>query len=226
MSGIIKTKEVGNLVVISGPSGAGKGTIIKKLKDINDNFWLSISMTSRNIRSNDIPNETYFFVSREEFLDRISKDVFLEYAEYNGNYYGTPKDKILDKLNEGKDVILEIEIQGALKIKELIPDAIFIFILPPSMDELRNRLVNRGTDSKDKILSRFKTAYQEINEVTKYNYVVINDDLDKAVNKVNAILLSERCRVDRIEEVYLNNMEEELHEILVDKKLDNDMREL
>lgn len=226
MSGIIKTKEVGNLVVISGPSGAGKGTIIKKLKDINDNFWLSISMTSRNIRSNDIPNETYFFVSREEFLDRISKDVFLEYAEYNGNYYGTPKDKILDKLNEGKDVILEIEIQGALKIKELIPDAIFIFILPPSMDELRNRLVNRGTDSKDKILSRFKTAYQEINEVTKYNYVVINDDLDKAVNKVNAILLSERCRVDRIEEVYLNNMEEELHEILVDKELDNDIREL
>ena len=226
MSGIIKTKEVGNLVVISGPSGAGKGTIIKKLKDINDNFWLSISMTSRNIRSNDIPNETYFFVSREEFLDRISKGVFLEYAEYNGNYYGTPKDKILDKLNEGKDVILEIEIQGALKIKELIPDAIFIFILPPSMDELRNRLVNRGTDSKDKILSRFKTAYQEINEVTKYNYVVINDDLDKAVNKVNAILLSERCRVDRIEEVYLNNMEEELHEILVDKKLDNYMRKL
>ena len=226
MSGIIKTKEVGNLVVISGPSGAGKGTIIKKLKDINDNFWLSISMTSRNIRSNDIPNETYFFVSREEFLDRISKGVFLEYAEYNGNYYGTPKDKILDKLNEGKDVILEIEIQGALKIKELIPDAIFIFILPPSMDELRNRLVNRGTDSKDKILSRFKTAYQEINEVTKYNYVVINDDLDKAVNKVNAILLSERCRVDRIEEVYLNNMEEELHEILVDKELDNDIREL
>lgn len=226
MSGIIKTKEVGNLVVISGPSGAGKGTIIKKLKDINDNFWLSISMTSRNIRSNDIPDKTYFFVSREEFLDRISKGVFLEYAEYNGNYYGTPKDKILDKLNEGKDVILEIEIQGALKIKELIPDAIFIFILPPSMDELRNRLVNRGTDSKDKILSRFKTAYQEINEVTKYNYVVINDDIDKAVNKVNAILLSERCRVDRIEEVYLNNMEEELHEILVDKELDNDMREL
>ena len=226
MSGIIKTKEVGNLVVISGPSGAGKGTIIERLKDINDNFWLSISMTSRNIRSNDIPDKTYFFVSREEFLDRISKDVFLEYAEYNGNYYGTPKDKILDKLNEGKDVILEIEIQGALKIKELIPDAIFIFILPPSMDELRNRLVNRGTDSKDKILSRFKTAYQEINEVTKYNYVVINDDLDKAVNKVNAILLSERCRVDRIEEVYLNNMEEELHEILVDKELDNDIREL
>ena len=215
----------GKLIIVSGPSGIGKDTIVSEYLKRN-NAYKSVSCTSREIREGDIPDKTYFFVSREESLDRISKGVFLEYAEYNGNYYGTPKDKILDKLNEGKDVILEIEIQGALKIKELIPDAIFIFILPPSMDELRNRLVNRGTDSKDKILSRFKTAYQEINEVTKYNYVVINDDLDKAVNKVNAILLSERCRVDRIEEVYLNNMEEELHEILVDKKLDNDMREL
>ena len=226
MEKIIKTREKGNLIVISGPSGAGKGTIIDKLKEINDNFWLSISMTSRDIRSNDIPDETYFFVSKEEFEDRIKKGVFLEYAMYNGNYYGTPKDKILDKLNQGIDVVLEIEIQGALKVKELVPDAIFIFILPPSMDELRKRLVKRGTDSKEKILSRFKRAYQEINEVTKYNYVVINDDIEKAVNKVNSILLSERCRVDRIEDVYLNNMEEEIHELLVDKDLDNFEREI
>lgn len=116
---------------------------------------------------------------------------------------------------------MEIEIQGALKVKELVDDAIFIFILPPSMRELRNRLVNRGTDSKEKILNRFKRAYQEINEVTKYNYVVINDDIDKAVKKVNAILLSERCRVDRIEDVYLNNMEEEVHELLIDKEFEN-----
>ena len=224
MGNIIKTKERGNLIVVSGPSGAGKGTIINKLKEINDNFWLSISMTSRDIRSNDIPNETYFFVSREEFEDRIDKGVFLEYAEYNGNYYGTPKDKISDKLNQGIDVILEIEIQGALKVQELVSDAIFIFILPPSMSELRNRLVARGTDTADKILSRFKRAYQEINEITKYNYVVINDDIDKAVRKVNAILLSERCRVDRIEEIFINNMEEEIHELLVDKKLDNNDR--
>ena len=224
MSKIIKTKEKGNLIVVSGPSGAGKGTIIEQLRKINDKIWLSISMTSRSVRSNDIPNETYFFVSRKEFEERIEKGVFLEYAEYNGNYYGTPKDKIADKLNQGIDVILEIEIQGALKVQELVPDAIFIFILPPSMAELRRRLVSRGTDSADKILGRFKSAYQEINEITKYNYVVVNDEVDKAVKKVNAILLSERCRVDRIEDIYLNNMEEELHELLVEKKLDNEDR--
>ena len=211
----------GKLIVVSGPSGAGKDTIVSKYLERHPEDELSISMTSRDIRSNDIPNETYFFVSRDEFEKRISDGVFLEYAEYNGNYYGTPKDKINDKLNEGKDVILEIEIQGALKVKELVPDAIFIFILPPSMDELRERLVKRGTDSIDKILSRFQTAYQEINEVTKYNYVVINDVVDRAVDKVRAILLSERCRVDRIEEVYLNNMEEEVHELLVEKELQN-----
>lgn len=223
---IIRTKGKGNLIVISAPSGAGKGTVIDGVMKINNNLWLSVSMTSRNMRSNDIPGETYFFVSKEEFEERIKEGVFLEYAIYNGNYYGTPKDKIQEKLDQGIDVILEIEIQGALKVKELVPDAIFIFILPPSMKELRRRLVNRGTDSKEKVLERFKTAYKEINEVTKYNYVVINDEVEKAVSKVNAILLSERCRVDRIEDVYLDNMEEEIHELLVDKDLDNDPIEI
>ena len=226
MSNILKTREKGNLIVISGPSGAGKGTIIKELFNKYDGMWLSISMTSRDIRSNDIPGETYVFVSREEFEKRISDGVFLEYAEYNGNYYGTPKDMISEKLNQGLDVILEIEIQGALKVKELIPDAIFIFIMPPSMSELRKRLVKRETDDIDKILSRFKRAYQEINEITKYNYVVINDYVDRAVEKVHSIILSERCRVDRIEEVYLNNMEEELHELLVEKELENVYRDI
>ena len=224
MSNIIKTKERGNLIVISGPSGAGKDTIVEKLKEINDNFWVSISMTSREPRSNDIPNETYYFVSREEFEKRINDGVFLEYAEYNGNYYGTPKDIISSKLDKGIDVILVIEIQGALKVKELVPEAIFIFIMPPSLKELRRRLINRGTDSKDKIFNRFKTAYKEINEVTKYNYVVINDEVENAVLKVQAIMLSERSRVDRIEDIYLNNMEEELHEILIDKDLNNDIK--
>ncbi len=226
MDSIIRTKGKGNLIVISAPSGAGKGTVIDGVMNINNNLWLSVSMTSRNMRSNDIPGETYFFVSKEEFEERIKEGVFLEYAIYNGNYYGTPKDKIQEKLDQGIDVILEIEIQGALKVKELVPDAIFIFILPPSMKELRRRLVNRGTDSKEKVLERFKTAYKEINEVTKYNYVVINDEVEKAVSKVNAILLSERCRVDRIEDVYLDNMEEEIHELLVDKDLDNDPIEI
>ena len=226
MDSIIRTKGKGNLIVISAPSGAGKGTVIDGVMKINNNLWLSVSMTSRKMRSNDIPGETYFFVSKEEFEERIKEGVFLEYAIYNGNYYGTPKDKIQEKLDQGIDVILEIEIQGALKVKELVPDAIFIFILPPSMKELRRRLVNRGTDSKEKVLERFRTAYREINEVTKYNYVVINDEVEKAVSKVNAIFLSERCRVDRIEDVYLDNMEEEIHELLVDKDLDNDPIEI
>ena len=179
-------------------------------------------MTSRKPRNGDMEGITYYFVDDLEFEKRIEERKFLEYAKYNDCYYGTPKDKILDKLNKGIDVILVIEIQGALKVKELLPDTIFIFILPPSMNELKKRLVKRGTEDKDKIIKRFTRAYQEINEVTKYNYVVINDDLDLATRKVNSILISERCRVDRIEEVYLNNMEEEIHELLVDKNLNND----
>ena len=189
MSDIIKERKQGNLIVVSGPSGAGKGSVISKLMEVYDNAWLSVSMTSREVRSNDMPGKTYFFVSKEEFEERIKEGVFLEYAVYNGNYYGTPRDKINEKLKEGFDVILEIEIQGALKVKELVPDAIFVFILPPSMNELKRRLISRGTDSMDKILGRFKTAYKEINEVTKYNYVVINDDIDIAVDKVKSILL-------------------------------------
>ncbi|MBE6160855.1 MAG: guanylate kinase [Firmicutes bacterium] len=217
----MKTNKRGNLIVISGPSGAGKDSIVERLLKINRDTCLSISATTRSPRGQEKDGVDYYFLSREEFEKRIKENEFLEYAEYNGNYYGTPKSGITDKLNSGKDVLLVIEIQGALKVKELIKEAIFIFILPPSMAELRRRLVDRKTEDKEKIINRFKTAYREINEVTKYNYVVINDDLEDAVAKTNSILLSEKCRVDRIEEVYLANEEEELHELLIDKEFDN-----
>jgi len=221
MNEIIKTKNKGSLIVISGPSGAGKDSIVERLLKINKKAVLSVSATTRSPRENEVDGVHYHFLTREDFLDKIDKGEFLEYAEYNGNFYGTPKFGIKKQLDEGNDVLLVIEIQGALKIKELIPEALFIFIMPPSMSELRKRLIGRQTEDREKVMNRFKTAYKEINEVTKYNYVVINDDLDEAVNKVNSILLSEKCRVDRIEELYLGNQEEELHEILIDKSFDN-----
>jgi len=221
MSNIVKTSGKGNLIVISGPSGAGKDSIVEGLIKQNKNVSLSISATTRSPRGEEKDGINYFFLTRDEFEKKISDGEFLEYAEYNGNYYGTPKSGIIDKLNQGQDVILVIEIQGALKVKELIKEAIFIFILPPSMEELKRRLIARNTEDKEKILKRFQTAYKEINEITKYNYVVINDDLQDAVNKVDAILTSEKCRVDRIEDVYLESEEEEIHELLVDKDLEN-----
>ncbi len=222
MSKIIKQRERGSLIVVSGPSGCGKGTVIQEFLKNHKDAWLSISCTSRDPRPGDVPNESYFFISRDEFEEKIKNGEFLEYAEYNNNYYGTPKEHIEERLAKGIDVILEIEVQGALKVKELVPEAICIFIMPPSMKELKKRLVGRGTESKEKVLGRFKTAYQEINNVTRYNYVVTNDDVENAVAKMSAILLSEKCRVDRIEEVYLNNEEEEIHELLMDETFINE----
>ena len=223
---ILKEKSQGNLIVVSGPSGSGKDSIINNLSKYNNNFWVSISMTTREKRSNEVEGINYFYVTEKEFKNNIKNNNLLEYTNYNGNYYGTPKSHIMEKLNAGIDVILVIEIEGAIHVKELIPDTICIFILPPSMKELKRRLINRNTENKDKIIKRFKTAYQEINEITKYNYVVINDDLEDATIKLNSILISERSRVDRIEEVYLGNMEEELHELLVNKELVNEEREI
>ena len=222
MSKIIKQRERGSLIVVSGPSGCGKGTVIQEFLKSHKDAWLSVSCTSRDPRPGDVPNESYYFITREEFEEKIEKGEFLEYAEYNKNYYGTPKEHIEERLAKGIDVILEIEVQGALKVKELVPEAICIFIMPPSMKELKKRLVGRGTESKEKVLGRFKTAYQEINNVTRYNYVVTNDDVENAVAKMSAILLSEKCRVDRIEEVYLNNEEEEIHELLMDEDFINE----
>ena len=220
---MIKRKNTGQLIIISAPSGAGKGSVISGLLDRNKkNLWLSVSTTSRQPRSNDIPGVTYNFVSKEEFEKLIEEDYFLEYTNYVGNYYGTPKQAIKEKLDQGIDVILEIEIEGAMNIKKLVPEALFIFIMPPSLKTLVTRLKNRKTDSKDKIIERFHTAYKEINEVTKYNYVVVNDELEDAIDKVESILKAEKCRVDRIEEVYLDTKEEEIHELLMDEDFDND----
>ncbi len=222
MSNIIKQRERGSLVVISGPSGAGKDTVVAKyLRKRKSNAWLSVSCTSRDMRPGDKEGKTYYFLSKDEFEKKIENGDFLEYAEYNGKYYGTPKEHIEEHLQKGEDVFLVIEVQGALKVKELVPEAICIFIMPPSMKELRKRLVGRKTESKEKVLNRFKTAYQEINEVANYNYVVTNDEIDNAVLKIQAILLSEKCRVDRIEHVFLGNEEEEIHELLMDQEYDN-----
>lgn len=214
---MIKFKKRGLLIVVSGPSGAGKDSVCNLVKEKNNNMWISISCTSREIRKGEEDGINYFYLTKEEFENKIKNNDFLEYAIYNNNYYGTPLYKIEENLNKGIDVVLVIEVQGALKVKKIYPDAVFIFILPPSMEELKNRLIKRGTESTEKILERFKTAYKEINEISKYNYVIVNNILDEAVSKMQSIIVAERCRVDRIEETDLSNTEELLHEKLIDK---------
>ena len=166
---MLKVNGNGMLIVVSGPSGAGKDTICNRLIGEVDNIWISVSMTSRSPRGKEIEGKDYFFVTKEEFEQRINNDEFLEYAIYNNNYYGTPKDKINDYLKAGIDVILVIDIQGALNIKKLVPSALFIFIMPPDMRTLKKRLIDRKTETKEKVIDRFKTAYNEINHLKKYN---------------------------------------------------------
>lgn len=214
---MIKRKNKGDLIVISGPSGCGKDTICYKLFEIRENLVKSISLTTRTKRDYEIDGKDYYFVSEEEFQNKIKNGDLLEYAiVHQKDYYGTPKDKIFDILKQGKDIILIIDIQGALQVKEKYPEAIFIFILPPSISELKKRLIKRNTDNKEALVRRFKSIYKEINEINKYNYAVVNDNLDDAVYKTNAIIESQKLRVDRIEEFDLNSLEEEIHEALVD----------
>src|SRR5690554_5097875 len=154
----------GLLLVISGPSGAGKGTVCEAYKkNCKNNVWNSVSMTTRAPRAGEVHGESYYFVSREEFLKKIEEDAFLEYAEVYGNYYGTPRKEVEDKLAAGYDVILEIDIQGALNVQENTSEGIFIFILPPSMNELKKRIIGRGSETPESLLTRFKSAYNEIN---------------------------------------------------------------
>jgi len=187
----------GQLIVISGPSGAGKGTVCKSIIEKN-NFWISVSATTRTPRIDEIEGVNYYFISKEKFLERIATEDFLEYAQVYGNYYGTPKSEVLKVLEAGRDVILEIDIQGALKVKTAYPNGLFIFILPPSMEELKNRITNRGSETPESLITRFTSAHKEISFVSKYDYAVVNDTVESACEKIQSIIIAERCRVDRM----------------------------
>jgi guanylate kinase len=201
--------DKGQLFVVSGPSGAGKGTICQKLVE-ETNIELSISMTTRNARHFEKHGVNYYFVSKDEFVQTIDKDGLLEYAEVYGNYYGTPKEIVMEKLKSGKDVVLEIDIQGAMKVKQSYPEGVFIFILPPSMTELRKRITGRGTESEDVINMRLGETLKEVSYIDKYDYCVVNGELDEAVNRVKAIVIAEHSRVS--ESIYhlIKKYEEEI----------------
>lgn len=207
----------GILIVISGPSGAGKGTICKALLEKHDNIYISVSATTRAPRAGEIEGVNYYFLTKEAFEEKVNNNGFLEYANVHGNFYGTPKVNVEKMLDEGKDVILEIDIQGALQVKENFKEGVFIFILPPSMEELKQRIIKRGSETEESLMTRFKNAYKEINYVSKYNYAVVNDKLEVAVSKVEAIIAAEKCRVDRIKEnTILDSKEGLIHEQLYD----------
>lgn len=189
--------ESGLLVVISGPSGSGKGTICKRLIEVMDNIKVSVSATTRKPRVGEIEGINYFFIDEEKFIHKINNDEFLEYALVYGNYYGTPKKEVLNELENGKDIILEIDIQGALNVKKNYPKGVFIFILPPSIKELKNRIEGRGTDSNEVILRRMECVYEELNYAFQYDYVVLNDEVEAAVEKIKGIISAEKNKAIR-----------------------------
>ena len=193
------TQQRGLLIILSGPSGVGKGTVRAAIfKDNKFNYVYSVSATTRQRRPGEVDGVDYYFVSKEQFKQYIEEDALLEYAEYVDNYYGTPIQKIEENLAAGNDVFLEIEVQGALKVRERMPEGIFIFLAPPSLDELKSRITGRGTDREDVILERMQMAKEEIEMMQHYDYVVVNDTVEHAVDKVNAIIQSEHLKVERI----------------------------
>ena len=205
----MRMKRKGILIVVSGFSGAGKGTLMKQMVHVYDNYALSISMTTRSPRPGEVEGREYFFVSRETFEETIAKDGLVEYACYCDNYYGTPKEYVERQLDQGKDVILEIEIQGALKVKEKFPTALLLFVMPPSAGELKKRLVGRGTESIEVIEKRLKRASEEAEGIEKYDYIVINDQLNECVLRMHALIQSAHDTPFRNEE-FIENMRKEL----------------
>lgn len=198
----------GLLIVISGPSGAGKGTICKELLKNNPNINLSVSATTRAPRQGEEHGINYFFKEKSEFLEMMDNNQFLEHAEVYGNYYGTPKDFAMEKIEKGEDILLEIDIQGALQVKKNYPDGVFIFILPPSLEELKKRIIGRGSETEESLYRRYGAAKAEIEYAFKYHYGVVNDEVEEATAKVEAILKAERCKISRIERL-IKSIEEE-----------------
>ncbi len=199
----------GILILVSGFSGAGKGTIMKALLERYDNYALSISATTRNPRPGEEEGKAYFFKTTEEFEKMIAKDDLIEYAMYVGNYYGTPKAYVEEQLRAGKDVILEIEIQGALKVKEKFPNTLLLFVTPPSAEELRKRLEGRGTETQEVIDGRMKRAIEEAEYMDQYDYLVVNDELDVCVEEMHHLIQGEHERCFR-NQTFIEHMKREL----------------
>lgn len=194
----MKLDDKGILIVISGPSGVGKGTVRQALFNMEGHDLVySISMTTRNPRPGEVEGKDYYFVSREEFQRRIDNGEMLEYAEFVNNYYGTPLDKVQSQLNSGHEVVLEIEVQGALQVREKMPNAVFIFIAPPSLETLKKRLISRGTDSLEAIKERCEKAINEVKLAYKYDYIVVNDEVNNAADRIMAIIRAEHAKTER-----------------------------
>lgn len=206
-------KQQGILAVVSGFSGAGKGTLMKALLEKYDNYALSISATTRKPREGEVHGREYFFMSVDEFEDLIAKDQFIEHAKYVSNYYGTPRSYVEEKMAEGKDVILEIEIQGALKVKEKFPETLLIFVVPPSAEELKKRLIGRGTETMEVIEQRMSRATEEAEAMDAYDYILVNDDLDKAVERLHYLIQSQHMQARGNAEM-IKTMKEELAAIV------------
>ncbi|UJF35270.1 guanylate kinase [Paenibacillus hexagrammi] len=191
-------RERGILIVLSGPSGVGKGTVCAALRKLSSDIVYSVSATTRAPRQGEVEGVNYFFKTREQFQQLIDADEVLEWAEYVGNFYGTPRRFVEDTLRSGHDVILEIEVQGALQVKQKFPEGVFIFLLPPSLDELQNRIVTRGTETEEVIQSRMSVAVDEIRLMEHYDYAIVNDRVETACSKIQAILAAEHCKKDRM----------------------------